>query len=60
MASMMRDIESGAARIEHEEIVGDLVRLAQRHAIDTPLLAAAYGHLHVYADEAFNQTRNQS
>lgn len=49
MASMMRDIAQGATRIEHEEIVGDLTRLARRYRIDTPLLDAAYCHLEVYA-----------
>lgn len=48
MASMMRDIAQGAARIEHEDIVGDMLRLAQRHAIDAPLLAASYAHLQMY------------
>jgi 2-dehydropantoate 2-reductase len=49
MASMMRDIARGAARIEHEEIVGDMTRLAHRYHIDTPLLDSAYCHLQVYA-----------
>jgi 2-dehydropantoate 2-reductase len=49
MASMMRDIVQGATRIEHEEIVGDMMRLAHRYGIDTPLLNAAYCHLQVYA-----------
>lgn len=48
MASMARDIAAGARRIEHEQIVGDMVRLAQRHRIDAPLLDAAYCHLQVY------------
>jgi 2-dehydropantoate 2-reductase len=45
----MRDIVQGATRIEHEEIVGDMTRLARRYGIDTPLLNAAYCHLQVYA-----------
>jgi 2-dehydropantoate 2-reductase len=49
MASMMRDIAAHAGRIEHEQIIGDLTRLARRHGIDTPLLDAAYCHLQVYA-----------
>jgi 2-dehydropantoate 2-reductase len=49
MASMMRDIAGKAARLEHEQIVGDMTRLARRRAIDTPLLDAAYCHLQVYA-----------
>jgi 2-dehydropantoate 2-reductase len=48
MASMMRDIASHAGRLEHEQIIGDLTRLARRHGIDTPLLDAAYCHLQVY------------
>jgi 2-dehydropantoate 2-reductase len=51
MASMMRDIAAHAARIEHEQIVGDMARLARRHVIDTPLLDAAYCHLQVYAGQ---------
>jgi 2-dehydropantoate 2-reductase len=52
MASMMRDIAQGATRIEHEEIVGDMVRLGRRYGIETPLLDAAYCHLQVYAAQA--------
>jgi len=48
MASMMRDIAGGARHIEHEQIVGDMTRLARRHGIDTPLLDAAYCHLQAY------------
>ena len=55
MASMARDIAQGAPRIEHEEIVGDLLRLGQRHGIDMPLMAAAYCHLQVYAAQAAKQ-----
>ena len=52
MASMMRDIAQDIRRIEHEEIVGDMVRLGRRYGIDTPLLDAAYCHLQVYAGQA--------
>jgi 2-dehydropantoate 2-reductase len=55
MASMARDIAQGAVRIEHEEIVGDLLRLGRRHGIDMPLMAAAYCHLQVYATQAAKQ-----
>jgi 2-dehydropantoate 2-reductase len=55
LASMARDIAQGAARIEHEEIVGDMLRLGQRHGVDMPLMAAAYCHLQVYAAQAAKQ-----
>jgi 2-dehydropantoate 2-reductase len=55
MASMMRDIAQGATRIEHEAIIGDMARLAQRHGIDAPLLDAAYCHLALYAAQAGRQ-----
>lgn len=55
MASMARDIAQGARRIEHEEIVGDLLRLGRRHGIDMPLMGAAYCHLQVYAAQAAKQ-----
>jgi 2-dehydropantoate 2-reductase len=51
-ASMARDIAQNAPRIEHEEILGDLVRLGRRHGVATPLLDAAYCHLQVYAAQA--------
>jgi 2-dehydropantoate 2-reductase len=55
MASMARDIAQGAPRIEHEEIVGDMLRLGRRHGIDMPLLDAAYCHLQAYAAQAARQ-----
>lgn len=55
MASMARDIAQGAKRIEHEEIVGDMLILARRHGVDTPLLDAAYCHLQVYSAQAAKQ-----
>jgi 2-dehydropantoate 2-reductase len=48
-ASMMRDIASGAARLESEAIVGDMLVRAKRRGIDSPLMRAAYCHLQVYA-----------
>jgi 2-dehydropantoate 2-reductase len=51
-ASMARDIAQGARRIEHEEILGDLVRLRRRYGVATPLLDAASCHLQVYAAQA--------
>lgn len=48
-ASMARDIDQGVPRIEHEEIVGDIVRIGRRHGIDPQVLDASYCHLQVYA-----------
>lgn len=47
-ASMLRDLRAGL-RTEHDHILGDLVHRAQRHGIDTPLLAMAHCHLQVAA-----------
>lgn len=47
-ASMIRDIAAGAARLETETIVGDMVRRASAHRLTTPLLRAAHCHLQVY------------
>jgi 2-dehydropantoate 2-reductase len=47
-ASMMRDIEQGAMRLEAEHIVGDLIRRGRAAGIATPLLSAAYCQLQVY------------
>jgi 2-dehydropantoate 2-reductase len=47
-ASMMRDIEQGAPRLEAEHIVGDLIRRGRATGIGTPLLSAAYCQLQVY------------
>ena len=43
-ASMLRDLQAGL-RTEHDHVLGDLVRRAQRHGVDTPLLAMAHCHL---------------
>ncbi|WP_431258515.1 ketopantoate reductase family protein [Roseateles chitinivorans] len=48
MASMMRDIDIGASRIEADCIVGDMLTRAARHGLRTPLLEIAYAHLQVY------------
>jgi len=46
-ASMLRDIErKGLTEAEH--ILGDMVRRAATHDIDTPLLKIAYSHLQAY------------
>ena len=46
-ASMLRDLESGA-RIESEQIVGDLLARGRKHGLSTPLLGIAYDHLKAY------------
>jgi 2-dehydropantoate 2-reductase len=47
-SSMYRDLQKGH-RVEADEIIGDLVRRGREAGIATPLLAAAYAHLGVYA-----------
>jgi len=47
-ASMLRDLQAGM-RTEHDHVLGDLVRRAQQHAVDTPLLAMAHCHLQLAA-----------
>jgi 2-dehydropantoate 2-reductase len=47
-ASMLRDLQAGL-RTEHDHVLGDLVRRAQQHAVDTPLLAMAHCHLQLAA-----------
>lgn len=47
-ASMLRDLKAGL-RTEHDHVLGDLVHRAQRHGVDTPLLAMAHCHLQVAA-----------
>lgn len=49
-ASMLRDLQAGA-RTEHEHILGELLRLAQAHRLDTPLLAVAHAQMQVRAGE---------
>jgi len=46
-ASMLRDIEQ-KGRTEADHILGDMVRRAEVHNIDTPLLRIAYSHLQAY------------
>lgn len=46
-ASMLRDIERGGA-IEHEHIVGDMLRRGQTAGLATPCLGFAYAHLCAY------------
>jgi 2-dehydropantoate 2-reductase len=47
-ASMMRDIEQGAPRLEADHIVGDLLARGRAAGIAAPLLGAAYCHLQIY------------
>ncbi|WP_431272207.1 2-dehydropantoate 2-reductase [Dankookia sp. P2] len=51
-ASMMRDIEAAAPRLEADHILGDLLRRAAAAGLATPLLAAAYCGLQVYGARA--------
>ncbi|MBS0270765.1 MAG: ketopantoate reductase family protein [Proteobacteria bacterium] len=46
-ASMLRDIERGA-RIEAEQIVGDIIRRGRAQGVATPLLETAFIHLQAY------------
>jgi 2-dehydropantoate 2-reductase len=55
-ASLMRDLVQGAARLESEEIVGDMVIRAKRHGIDIPLMRAAYCNLQVYQGQRFTES----
>lgn len=47
-ASMARDIGQGVARLEADDIVGDIVQRATRFKQDALLARAAYCHLQVY------------
>ena len=47
-ASMMRDIEAGAPRLEAEHVIGDLIRRGQAAGIAAPLLRAAYAQMQIY------------
>jgi 2-dehydropantoate 2-reductase len=47
-ASMMRDIDQGAPRLEAEHIIGDLIRRGRAAGIASPLLGAAYAQLQIY------------
>lgn len=52
-ASMLRDMTAGGP-IEADHVIGDLIRRAASHGIETPLLKMALTHLEVY--EAQRQT----
>jgi 2-dehydropantoate 2-reductase len=47
-ASMMRDIEQSAPRLEADHIIGDLIRRGHAAGLATPLLSAAYCQLQIY------------
>ncbi|WP_250480999.1 2-dehydropantoate 2-reductase [Caballeronia sp. GAOx1] len=47
-SSMMRDIRSGATKIETHAIVGNMVERAARFAIEVPALKTALAHLEAY------------
>lgn len=46
-ASMYRDLQKGSP-VEAEQIVGDMLRRAERHGIAAPLLKATFANLGVY------------
>jgi 2-dehydropantoate 2-reductase len=47
-SSMYRDLQRGGP-VEADQILGDLVARARQMGVATPLLAAAFAHLRVYA-----------
>jgi 2-dehydropantoate 2-reductase len=47
-ASMYRDLQKGA-RVEADQILGDLLERGRRHGVEAPLLRAAYAQLSVYS-----------
>ena len=47
-ASMMRDIEAGAPRLEADHLIGDLIRRGQEAGVTAPLLRAAYAQMQIY------------
>lgn len=53
-ASMLRDLQSGN-RTEADHVLGDLIRRGEEHAVDMPLLQAAYCHLKVYELHRFSR-----
>ncbi|AHB07461.1 hypothetical protein U875_20635 [Pandoraea pnomenusa 3kgm] len=55
-ASMRRDIERGARRIEADAIVGDMLTRARQAGVTSPLLTAAYCLLQTYEAHAGSGT----
>lgn len=56
-ASMMRDIQQDAPRLEADDIVGDMLDRAANYGQIAPTLHAAYCHLQVYAIRHSHSTR---
>jgi 2-dehydropantoate 2-reductase len=54
-SSMYRDLQQGRA-VEAEQILGDLLARAQRSAVATPLIAAAFTQLCVYQSQRTGHT----
>jgi len=48
VTSMYRDLQKGA-RVEADQILGDLLERGRRHGVEAPLLRAAYAQLSVYS-----------
>lgn len=55
-ASMMRDTENGGPT-EADHILGALLRLAHKHALQAPLLDIAYTHMQAYAARRAREAR---
>ena len=47
-ASMMRDIQQAAPRLEAEHVIGDLIRRGREQGLAAPMLEAVYAQLQVY------------
>jgi 2-dehydropantoate 2-reductase len=48
VTSMYRDLQKGA-RVEADQILGDLLEQGRQHGVETPLVRAAYAQLSVYS-----------
>ena len=46
-ASMLRDMSAGGPT-EADHVIGDMIRRAASHGIETPYLKTAYTHMQVY------------
>ena len=49
-ASMLRDVRANA-RIEADQIIGDLIRRAEAASLAVPLLRVVYTHLKAYESQ---------
>ena len=47
---MYRDMQKGA-RVEADQILGDLLERGRQHGVEAPLVRAAYAQLSVYSTE---------